>query len=863
MTIHIDRKTRDNLAIGALSTALGVSMAAIGGVYAWGVYIALLGSGLGLLFFSIHRIRRGGTIKIQWPFWLALVLALVSLIQAIPLSSGVLKSVYPVIYHRLSVLYGLAGIPLRSHSIALNPHGALFSVNKFIAAGFVFLLAMNLAHKPRRGHRVIRVMIGLGIILLLIALFDLIVTPGKVMGVYTPLPWNRPWMYSLLVNPNTLSAVLNLTGFMAMGMYMDSRRKSGYLVAALLLLSGAILTLSRAGIAGTVAGIAMFLFVGSVGLRRHLSAWVVVPLLIAAFFVFMVVFDRSVSEIGTRVGLVHSAHTRLEMALTGLDAFYKSPFLGIGQMGFGDFFRAFGRFGRDTTSFFVENEFAQYLADFGIFGLAAVVIFLVWFVHVVVIARKDGPTTGLSIGLSILLLQGLADFNAEMPGVLFLVAASLGVLYGMGTYGSSRREARFFRSLRSGPVLISGLVITGIAVGTLIFWKGPRKMMDANPDIDKSTGVQAFVMGALGHKVFGMMEPVVSLDTTYAVGATRRLQAVSLVYRRLDKVIGYWSLNPRPYAGAAAAMMAAGAPDYAIKLARAACVAAPHSTWHKLFLVDVLTSAGRYKAAAGQARTMLDSRTSELQLMARLTRIPGGIRTAALIGDNYYFTKDMLDFMRYRVKGGGRRFCGMVLSRYPKNCACRAVEIQQYLAEHGDLAKADLAATVLLGECPDLPDGYLALGRVMQREGKRVEAYYMLMEARKRLGQRLSLGDLLAMVSLQIDLGYLKEADKNLTLARREGRGMQWVQLRVRVLQSRILIKEGRMSDALLQLDDAMRIAPSNVGVLRDVLHVYLEIGALRKALDVLKRMYNVTHNERYKKQEAAIRRRLQLRLLQ
>lgn len=863
MSPRPDRKQRENIAIGAIFVALCAGLLSIGGVYAWGVYVALVASTLGLFFFSIDRFRRHGSIRIQWPFWTTVFLAIISLVQAIPLPTGVMHALSPIIYSKMQAVYALAGLSFDVHSIALNAPSALFSVNKYLAAGFIFLLTMNLSHKSARGIKLATLLVIMGVALMLIALFGLVLTPGTVLGVYKPSALNRPWIVSLLICPNNLSAVLNLTGFTAMGLYARSRRKTGYLVASIILELGAFMTLSRAGMAGAVVGIVLFLIMGASGFRRKLSAWILVPVLLAAFFVFVLAFDRSTTEIGTGMGLVKSAHGRLALALSGLHAFMYAPFTGIGQMGFADFYRLFGGPHQWATFFFIENEPVQYLADFGVFGLLAMAIFITWFVHTLLIAKKDGPTTGLSIGLIVLFLQGLVDFNPEMPGVLFMMSVALGTLYGLGTHGSSKREGRFFRSWRSGRSLVLAMVLSGLVTGSILFVAGPRRMVDPAPDIDKSTGMQAYIMSRLPTGLFSVVDPVSSLPILMSSRMAVSTMAGSLIVGRLKDVIGKTSLNPRPYAGAASAFMASGNTGDAIRLARAARFLAPHSVKYRLFLMDIMASAHRFKMAAKQAETLLSDKKSMNKLIDFLALTPGGLKTAAYLGNNYKFAKDFMGFMRYRVKDGRERFCRLVLAEFPKNCVCRGFSIRHSVNKDSDLKKADFAATMLLGECPDEPDGYLALGHVMLLRGKKLEAYYMLLEARKKLGGQLSFEDLLTMAALQIDLGNLDEAQKTIARARRKGRQYKWVNVRAKLLESRISLKKGKIAKALLQLEYAVNEAPGDVDVLNSVMKVYIEIGALRKAMSIAKQLYKLTGDERYKQRDTAIRRQIQMKILQ
>jgi len=858
-----DRHQRETIAIAAVSLAVCMGLISIGGIYAWGVYSALIASVLGLAFFSIDRFGRHGSIRVQLPFWTAIVLAVLSLVQAIPLPTGVMRVLSPEIYKKIKTIYDLTGLSFNFHTIALNADSAMFSVNKFLTAGAIFLLTMNLAHKHRRGVRLAAMLVIIGVALLLIALFDMVLTPGTVLGLYSPSIHNRPWMVSLLISPNNLSAVLNLTGFTAMGLYIRSQRKTGYLVAAIILEAGAFMTLSRAGIAGAVVGIVLFLIMGLSGLKRRLSVWILLPVLLAAFFVFVLAFDRSTTEIVTGTGLVKSIQARLALAVSGLNAFIAAPFTGIGQLGFGDFHRIFGGPNQWATFFFVENEPVQYLTDFGVFGLFAILIFIIWFVHTMLIAKKDGPTTGLSIGLTVLFLQGLVDFNPEMPGVLFMIAMAIGTLYGLGTQGSFKREGRFFHDFQAGRVWLTIMVIISLTVGSLVFILGPRKMVEPASGLNRATGVQAFIMSRLPTEAFVMGSPPETMLTEYGRQKAVKTMTRSLVYGRLKKVMDNHPLNPRAYMDAASAMMVSGDTDSAINLARAANLLAPHSIRYRLFLTDILTTAGKYQAAANQVRPLLANKVSMAEVVNFLGTGFDGLKTAAYLGNDYGFVKNMMSFIYYHKKGRREGFCRMVLDVFPKNCVCRGFLIREYVNRNGDTKKAEMAATMLLGECPNEPDGYLTLGDVMLRQGKKTEAYYMLLEARRKLGSNLSFDNLLQIAALQIDLGHFDEAHKTIARVRLKGRSYKWVNVRARLLEIRILLKKGKISGALLEAEAVVREAPADIYALNAVLHIYLKIGNLRKALDIIHRMYKLTGNEKYKKQDAAIRKRIQMDILQ
>jgi tetratricopeptide (TPR) repeat protein len=201
------------------------------------------------------------------------------------------------------------------------------------------------------------------------------------------------------------------------------------------------------------------------------------------------------------------------------------------------------------------------------------------------------------------------------------------------------------------------------------------------------------------------------------------------------------------------------------------------------------------------------------------------------------------------------------LNKFPESCPCQANRIRKLLALN-KIKTAEMAAFTMIGKCPDKPEGFLSLGRVMLKQGRTVEAYYILMDARQKSQTGLSLEDLLHIARLQEKLGYLKASRETMAQIRRKWRKNRWANVQTRLLESRILMKEGKISDALIQITAAVQQAPDDESALVAAMSMYLRLGAYRKGLDIAQRLYKLTGKTQYKRKAALFRERLQKKLL-
>jgi O-antigen ligase len=242
-------------------------------------------------------------------------------------------------------------------------------------------------------------------------------------------------------------------------------------VAALAMVLGVLVSLSRGGAVSLAAGVVAFLVLrlrdhsGGRPLARLLPSLAVTVVL--AGLVLLVLPP----EAQGRLSRLTDSSFRLDTGRDTLRLFASSPWLGQGLGSYADAYPRFKRGHGDLRVEHAENDYLETLAEAGLAGLAlALAAALLPARRAAAFSAPSalrGLRAGAAGGLAVLLVHSLFDFNLRIPSNAVLAA----LLASMATAGAPWRPAPGWAA-RAGAA--------GFALAALLAW--PRTGVPVDPD---------------------------------------------------------------------------------------------------------------------------------------------------------------------------------------------------------------------------------------------------------------------------------------------------------------------------------------------------------------------------------------------
>ena len=253
------------------------------------------------------------------------------------------------------------------------------------------------------------------------------------------------------VNPNAFAWSLNAAALMSLSMAWWGRWS--YAVKILLFylaamsIVGTVLTASRGGMLALSAGMTVFLALSipalfTVARRRGAAYFLIgVAVLLSAGVAAGFVYSQNFA-IQDRLAKIVSDSWRVEISGMAFRTFLDHPWFGVGP---GGFLYAVRGFHRGNRAEYAHNDWAQLLCDYGWVGFSIVILALL--LHVgnglrerqrTVREKLRGTSTGRSNAFALLVgsisfvaaaaVHSFVDFNTQISGNAFLLAACLGVM---------------------------------------------------------------------------------------------------------------------------------------------------------------------------------------------------------------------------------------------------------------------------------------------------------------------------------------------------------------------------------------------------------------------------------------------------
>ena len=481
---------------------------ALGARSAWSEEVVIALSGAIAICFSLKLVYHSEQRLIRtWAYVPIGAFLLIATLQLVSLPADLLSIISPNTTMLKTELLGdlpnvAPGTPaLKSMTLSFYPNATKHNLRLVLAVAAVFVVALNVFHRPRQIKRLLMAIALIGGIIALFALIQDLFGNGKV---YWVVPTPHKAYSGPFTNHSHYGQFMNLSigaalGYLCVKLHEDfigrkitlpvvsnyfssPSAKQLWLLIAIISLGAAtvFVSLTRSGM------VSMFIAAAFTTLllirRRSLKGygWIMVVMALAAFTCILYIgFDAVYDRLAT-LSVLDNYKVRWQI-LKDLTASYKHfPILGTGLGTHSVVYPMFQNI--NTTALFThaENEYAQTLEETGLFGLVSLIIFgiIIWSNYARNVRNDKLPICsaayGLGFGLLAILIHSLSDFGQHVPANAFLSAISCALLVALARQGGKQNFAAqtvtpswkwtHSRVLRSGALII----ISAIAAWSLI-----------------------------------------------------------------------------------------------------------------------------------------------------------------------------------------------------------------------------------------------------------------------------------------------------------------------------------------------------------------------------------------------------------
>lgn len=435
--------TRRAAARWGLAAIVVGSALAMGTVYTTVLIVVALAA---VIVFGLHfwdarplELRREAKVLLV----VATVLTVWTFVQQIPLPASVVAAVAP----GNADIWDRCLMPLRepgptSMPLSLDPTATRVQVLRGVLYLMVFACALRSASRTDGVKFLGRAVLASSTLLAIAAVAHRALGMRKVFGLIQPTSVDFGTRIAPLLNPNHLSAYINLGGCIALAGALSraSRVPRIALLGLYLLLVGVQLWLgSRAGVAAMVLGTLLVLWLSrsTDGKRGGVSPIYAAlgALLVASVAVFVL------GKGGQTVADLSSLDTiKLQLIRRSTELLRVFPLVGVGR---GAFESVFPAFRADAEGHLVathpENIAIQWGAEWGLpLGLGALAV-TGWALRPAAALARSSVPVGPAAALLAVVVHNLLDFSIEIPAVAIALAVCAGCT--VGGAGDSERPA--------------------------------------------------------------------------------------------------------------------------------------------------------------------------------------------------------------------------------------------------------------------------------------------------------------------------------------------------------------------------------------------------------------------------------------
>ncbi len=354
-----------------------------------------------------------------------------------------------------------------SGAISINPYATGTALLRLMSYGGVFWLALQFGRERKQADIILK---SIAFAIAVYALYGLVLWS---IGSETIL-WYEKWtpgkrLSATFVNPNNFATFAGMGGVVFLALLARSLRRgfrgrdgeqvkhrinrlahiiSGvggiYILAFMIVMGALFLSGSRGGFAATLFAMGMLIVFYMLRSRAGLAGLGAVFAIAAVIFVFL--FDLGGEKLATRLQQTEiSGEQRPAAYRITIRAIMDSPLLGTGYGTFRDVFPIY----RDETistwgvRHMAHNTYLENMLELGL--PAALALFMaigscIWLcLRGAVMRRRGSHLPLIGVGVSVLVaLHSLVDFSLQIPGVVIIYAALLGL--GVAQSWSSKKR---------------------------------------------------------------------------------------------------------------------------------------------------------------------------------------------------------------------------------------------------------------------------------------------------------------------------------------------------------------------------------------------------------------------------------------
>ena len=470
--------------------------AALGVIAPWSEMIVLLAAGtLASLLAVRHVVLRQEGFVWTWTYIPIAAIALLAVVQLLPLPDGLLRVISPnTLETRTALLGELAGTGRAT--ISFYPNATRQGLRLVLAIAAIFTVAMNLYRRPAQ---IKRLLMGITVIGGGFAVLALAQRVSDADAIYWSIPVRSGGATGgPFVNHNNFSQFMSLSigaavglilmrlheefqgrhpsvADVASGLTQPAMRGVWFAVGAVVLgVAAVFLSMSRGGmisllVAGGFTAVMLSLKRGLQG-----RGWVIVILALFSFIVVLYLgFDAVCDRLSTLQDPYRAEGGRIQIVKDIASAWTKFPAVGAGLGTHEVVYPMFDRSTIPALAAHAENEYAQMAEECGLAGLLALaaLALIIWRAYAVNIRHLSIPVRsaafGLGFGLLAVSLHSLSDFGQHLPANASLTAifgALMINIHRMGSAGDTSSTAPS-RPERKTGVLAGAIVMACLIAG--------------------------------------------------------------------------------------------------------------------------------------------------------------------------------------------------------------------------------------------------------------------------------------------------------------------------------------------------------------------------------------------------------------
>lgn len=326
-------------------------------------------------------------------------------------------------------------------------------------------------------------------VLLALALADVIVgliqfKSGKPFMLFGFVRDERHRASGMFISPDHLAGYLEVVAVMAVSIVCWARLKPALLLligwAALCCYVGIAVSGSRGGYLSTLVSLTTFAVLSAIASRnagraRAILVTIAAVLAIAAVCAIAIPLMARNNLLGSRLATVATDNVRKHTWAAALDQFRVNPIVGTGSGTSLYYQRLFRRDQVQADPVHAHSDYLEFLGEYGILGVAAMVLFLAvhsihglrttkWLAQNRLRNSAEGRSTSFALqvgalsGIAAYLLHSTVDFNMHIPGNALLLT----FLFGMQANPDAEKDVETSKMKATAPWFRFVLPVVGL-----------------------------------------------------------------------------------------------------------------------------------------------------------------------------------------------------------------------------------------------------------------------------------------------------------------------------------------------------------------------------------------------------------------